>query len=280
MAVKYTVSFQDLKGLLDSADLRSVLESVEAKVILNAVNGQMIVEVDPDTLNRYFRSGTEATLSEVAAILFERPVSDSFSMGDTGPTFVFNKNPSDSVGVTESIALLITIVRDFTESLTVSEAAALSVNQEKTDSFAVSESQAYNLDKGLSDTALVGEQAALSTSLASTDSLSMSESLSRVTTFNRSFSDSFTLDDFTDVDAVAKQVNGNKTNIFSMTEDHAMSLSKGLSDSFAPTELLAISLDYTLSDSASVGESISINLVSGASSVLNTSPINGFTLNA
>lgn len=271
MAVKYTVSANELRGLL---------ERVDVKIVSELIDGQMIVEIDPDTLNRYFRSGTEATLSEVAAILFERPVSDSFSMGDTDPTFVFNKNPSDSVGVTESIFLLITIVRDFTDAATVSELISLAVDLVPTDLLTMSENHVYSLDKGLSDTTLVSEQAALSTSLAPADSLSMSESLSRVTTFNRSFSDSFTLDDFTDVDAVAKQVNGNKTNIFSMTEDHAMSLSKGLSDSFAPTELLAISLDYTLSDSASVGESISINLVSGASSVLNTSPINGFTLNA
>lgn len=280
MAVKYTVSFQDLQGLLDSADLQSVLESVEAKVTLDAVNGQMVVEVDPDTLNRYFRSGTEATLSEVASILFERPVADSFSMSDEAPTLTFNKNPSDSFGVTESIELLITIVREFTDSLSVSESAALSVDPTKTDSVSVSESHTYDFSQALSDTASVAEQAALDTSIPQSDSLSVSESFARTVTFSRAFTDAFSLDDFTDVDAITKQVDGNKTNIFSMTEDHAMSLSKGLSDSFAPSELLAIDLDFTLTDSASVAESISINLVSGASSVLNASPINGFTLNA
>ena len=280
MAVKYTVSFQDLKGLLDSADLQSVLESVEAKVTLDAVNGQMVVEVDPDTLNRYFRSGTEATVSEVAAVLFERPVADNFSIGDEAPTFVFNKNPSDTVGVTESLAAVVSFLRDFADSVNTTEAATLSTESVRTDSIPMTESHAYDFSRGLSDSTSISEQASISASAQRTDSLSASELFTRTVTFNRSFTDAFTLDDFTDVDAVTKQVDGSKTNIFSMTEDHAMSLSRSLSDSFAPAELLSIHLDYPLSDSTSVLESISINLVLGSSSVLNSSPINGFALNA
>ena len=262
MAVKYTVSASDLQTLFELVDAKIVSKSIDGQMVFESIDGQMIVEIDPDTLNRYFRSGTEATLSEVAAILFERPVSDSFPMGDTDPVFVFNKNPSDSVSVTESIFLLITVVRDFTDAATVSESISLAVDLVPVDSAVVSESHIYSLDKGLSDTAPVSEQLSFSTTLGPADSLLMSESLSRVVTFNRSFSDAFTLDDFTDVDAITKQVDGNKTNIFLMTEGHAMSLSKGLSDS------------------TSVGESISINFVPGPSSVLNTDPINGFTLNA
>lgn len=262
MAVKYTVSANNLRTLLERVNAKIVSENINGQMVFESIDGQMIVEVDPDTLNRFFRSGTEATLSEVAAILFERPVSDSFSIGDADPTFVFNKNPSDTVGITESIFLLITFVRDFTDTTTISEAASLAVDLVPNETAVVSESHIYNLNKGLSDTALLSEQISFSTSLAPADSLAMNESLSRVVTFNRSFSDTFTLDDFTDVDAVSKDVNGNKTNIFSIVEGHAMSLSKGLSDS------------------TSVGESISINFVPGPSSVLNTDPINGFTLNA
>ena len=262
MAVKYTVSANNLRTLLERVNAKIVSENINGQMVFESIDGQMIVEVDPDTLNRYFRSGTEATLSEVAAILFERPVSDSFSIGDTDPTFVFNKNPSDSVGITESIFLLITFVRDFTDTPVVSEAISLLVDLVPADLFTVSENSAYSLDKDVAETVLVGEQASLSTVLGPTDLLPINESLSRVVTFNRSFSDAFTLDDFTDVDAITKQVDGNKTNIFLMAEDHAMSLSKGLSDS------------------TSVGESISINFVPGPSSVLNIDPINGFTLNA
>jgi len=262
MAVKYTVSFQDFKGLIGSADLKAILEAVDAKVLLDAASLQMLVEVDPDTLNRYFRSGTEATLSEAASILFERPVADSFSMSDEAPTLTFNKNPSDSFGVTESIDLLIAFIREFTDSLSVSEATALSVDLAKTDSVSAT------------------EQAALDTSIPQSDSLSVSESFARAVTFSRAFTDAFSLDDFTDVDAIAKQVDGNKTNIFSMTENHAMSLSKELADSFGASELAAMSVARPVSDSFSVSESLSINFVPGASSVLNASPINGFTLNS
>jgi hypothetical protein len=162
----------------------------------------------------------------------------------------------------------------------MSEDAVFAAALAKADSVTISESQAFDTSKPLGDSITPSELAAFGVSKVLTDSSSLSESLSRVVTYNRSFSDSFTLDDFAGVDAFTKQTGANKTNVFSVSEEHAMSLSKVLADSFAMSELAALNMARPVSDSISITESLSINLVSGASAVLNASALNAFTLNS
>jgi hypothetical protein len=363
MAVKYTVSFQDFKGLIGSADLKASLEAVGAKVALDAVSLQMLVEVDPDTLNRYIR-GDSVTMAEILSYDLSTAASDTATVSDA-PSLDFSRviSGDDQVSFTDALVRTVNYVRSFSDAFTLDDAAnvdsfvkdtqttktnivgmleqaALLLSKAFSDSVSTSDainSKDYGLDKsesisvteavgldfsqgvghetdsvaptdapqlqpllskqdGVSVTEAVGlaisqgvghetDSATLSESHAYllnrefTDSSTLSESLARVVTYNRSFTDSFTLDDFTDVDALTKQTGANKTNVFSVLEEHAKSLSKELADSFDVSELAAISVARPASDSFSVSESLSINLVSGASSVLNSSPINGFTLN-
>ena len=361
MAVKYTVSFQDFKGLIGSADLKASLEAVSAKVVLDAVSLQMLVEVDPDTLNRYLR-GDSVTMAEILSYDLSTVATDTATMSDTPPALDFSRviSGDDQVSFTDALVRTVNYVRNFSDAFTLDDAAnvdsfvkdtqsvkanvvgileqaALLLSKAFSDSVSTADainSKDYGLGKsdtttvteqlvraiqtpradstsvsdapqlqpslskqdGVSVTEAVGlavsqgvgdetDSATLSESHAYllnrgfTDSSTLSESLARVVTYNRSFTDSFTLDDFTDVDALTKQTGANKTNVFSVSEEHAMSLSKELADSFPVSELAAISLARPASDSFSVTESLSINLVSGASSILNLSPINGFTLN-
>lgn len=362
MAVKYTVSFQDFKGLIGSADLKASLEAVGAKVVLDAVSLQMLVEVDPDTLNRYLR-GDSVTMAEILSYDLSTVATDTATMSDTPPTLDFSRviSGDDQVSFTDALVRTVNYVRNFSDAFTLDDAAnvdsfvkdtqaaktnivgmleqaALLLSKAFSDSVSTADAinnKVYGLGKsdtttvteqlvraiqtpradstsvsdapqlqpslskqdGVSVTEAVGlaisqgvghetDSATLSESRAYllnrgfTDSSTLSESLARVVTYNRSFTDSFTLDDFTDVDAITKQTGANKTNVFSVSEEHAMSLSKELADSFAMSELAAINVARPASDSFSVTESLSINLVSGASSVLNLSPLNGFTLNS
>lgn len=364
MAVKYTVSFQDFKGLIGSADLKASLEAVGAKVVLDAVSLQMLVEVDPDTLNRYLR-GDSVTMAEIlsydlstvatdtatmsdtpaldfsgvisgddqvsftdalvrtvnyvrnfsdaftlddaadvdsfvkdtqsvkanvvgileqAALLLSKAFSDSVSTADAINNKVYGLGKSDSVAVTESVGLDVSQgVGHETDSVAPTDAPQLQPSLSKQDGVSVTEAVGLAISQGVgheTDSATLSESHAYLLNRGFTDSSTLSESLARVVTYNRSFTDSFTLDDFTDVDAITKQTGANKTNVFSVSEEHAMSLSKELADSFAMSELAAINVARPASDSFSVTESLSINLVSGASSVLNLSPLNGFTLNS
>jgi len=145
----------------------------------------------------------------------------------------------------------------------------------------------------------------------------MSESFSRVATFVRAFSDSYALDDVASPsDDLRTDVLINKGNVVgvgdsdptiafsttaadtpTITESLAYSFSTSFSetisladvfvsgagnlilDSASISESLAHSLGKSLSDSATITESINVVLISGSSSVLNTSAFNTSVLN-
>ena len=149
------------------------------------------------------------------------------------------------------------------------------------------------------------------------ETVAISEVFSRVATFSRSFSDSYTLDDTASPsDELRTDVNINKGNIvslgdsapvfnvstsFSDTPTVTESLAYSFTTSFSETlsladvlvsgpgsvhtdttsisETLAHSFGKSLSDSATITESISVVLTSGSSSVLNTSAFNTSVLN-
>lgn len=92
------------------------------------------------------------------------------------------------------------------------------------------------------------------------DVTSITEQLA--STISKSLGDAFTLDDFVDVDGFIKDTQATKTNVFSVSELHAMSIEKQLTD-FVP-----------------MSESVSIQLISGARSVINKNVLNTFTLNS
>ena len=149
------------------------------------------------------------------------------------------------------------------------------------------------------------------------ETVAISEVFSRVATFSRSFSDSYTLDDTASPsDELKTDVNINKGNIVSLgdsapvfsvstsfsdtptvTESLAYSFTTSFADSVTLSEVLtsgagsiytdttsisetlAHSFGKSLSDSATITESISVVLTSGSSSVLNTSAFNTSVLN-
>ena len=90
------------------------------------------------------------------------------------------------------------------------------------------------------------------------ESVVMSEVFSRVATFSRSFSDSYTLDDTASPsDELRTDVNINKGNIVSLGDSAPVfSVSTSFSDSPSITESLAYSFSTTFSDSITISESL------------------------
>ena len=148
------------------------------------------------------------------------------------------------------------------------------------------------------------------------ETVSISESLARVVTYTRAFSDAYTLDDVASPsDELRTDFGINKGNIVSISEslDYAFSSSQSdtaslsdspsiefvtsFTDSVTMSEVLVsgagsiftdssslsdqevISFSKALSDSATITESINVVLISGSSSVLNTSALNTSVLN-
>lgn len=202
---------------------------VELKALLEKVDAQGVVTLDADPKNRYFigDNGETVSVSEAIALALSQTVgheTDSATISDTDPVLEFDLGKADSVAMSESIAYLITTIRDLTESMSLSESAAL--------------------------------------------------------TLSSVLSDSFGLDDTLVADSPAFLLNKNKTNVFSMTEAHAMSFSKALADSYNLTESAAISLSTAISDTATMSESAVVVLIPPETSTLNGSVINEFILNS
>ena len=237
------------------------------------------ITLDPNSLNRYIRSGNVFTISDDnAALHFGKVASDATYLSEQTVLNV-GKYAQDNVYVTESLSITATFFREFSDGLSMSEALSTDLDTVKTDDLSVLENISVHFSRPVSDSLSVSDSPALSFSMVTIDALPISESLSRVVTYNRSFNDSFILDDFTDIDAIVKDTVVDKTNVFSISEINVISFSKGLADNYSLVELSAIDVGKPLSDSFGMSESLLTNLVSGNSSVLNVQAINTFALN-
>ena len=108
------------------------------------------------------------------------------------------------------------------------------------------------------DTFTFTDAPAVSFGKTATDTFGFSDSVLTQLTFFRTFSDTFTLDDITAVDAVRKDVASDKTNIFGFSDDQAFGVGKGLSDTFALSEAIdSFGIGKGLSDSQPITESLS-----------------------
>jgi hypothetical protein len=126
----------------------------------------------------------------------------------------------------------------------------------------------------------------------------MSESLSRVVQFSRTFSDAFVLDDLAQVGDFAKQAVLDKDNVATLSEDlayaaskavsdtlamqeaHAIALSRALQESFGASDSLTNSSGLSKDDSFTIGDAVSITFIAGrGESVINENVFNAFAFN-
>ncbi len=294
--VAASVNKTELEVSVSVPDIRASVSAVEAnadiaipfattsltfiypRALSSSTYVQAIAVIDPDTLNRYFRDDA-VTFTDLPVFVFSKALADAASIGEQHSVDLA-KPFSESVSFVDNASVVMEFVRTPTDAISVAEAKSLLVQKPFSDTASILESATITHGKAVTDVVSVAETLSRNTSKALVDNAAISEILARVVTYNRTFSDSFTLDDFTDVDAISKQTNGHKTNVFSVSETHAMSLTKSIADSVSISESLAVDLNRSLSDSLSMSESVSIELLSGESSVLNQSALNAFTLNS
>lgn len=283
------------------APIRDELVSfLQLNLATTFVNLQAQIFVDSDTRNLYFYSGHPnaeiINLSELAALSVGKTLADAFGMGEQITAFNFGLGKSDAVSLLSDPILAFSTAK--TDQFNLTEQHVLGVGKTATDSFGVSESSNRGTGLGKSDTLNMSENLVTAPNLGKADSISMTESLARTVSYNRSFTDAFTLDDLASfADPLQTDSGLNKGNIATLTEEHQFALSKSVSDTFGFTdspafsntlgatdtvslsELDVISLSKVEADSFSVAESISILITVGGSSVLNTSALNSNALN-
>lgn len=101
---KLVITYRDLKSLIARRDLNSVLYNrlLQAEAVL-----------DPDTKNRYFRSGHEATMTDLYTSAFSKLAdSDSFSFADSNLTD-FSALKTDSFAFSDTSSVVMQFHRSF-----------------------------------------------------------------------------------------------------------------------------------------------------------------------
>lgn len=109
-----------------------------------------------------------------------------------------------------------------------------------------------------------------------TESLSIAETFAKVVSWQREFSDAFTLDDAATID---KDYYGNKGNVFQILDILNIEMGRGFTDSYTVGDVVAIAMAYnrTANETLSTGDVPVINNRSGA--LMNGTFFNNITLN-
>tara|TARA_B110000091_G_scaffold139166_1_gene148795 strand:- start:1329 stop:2144 length:816 start_codon:yes stop_codon:yes gene_type:complete len=236
------------------------------------------ITLDADTKNQYI-TGHAISFTDSPAILFTKGLSESLFGFLDNATFTFNKAVTESVSFGDATSITTTFIRDFTDSLALSELAAFDVGLVKVDSVGFSDAASFDFTKSATDAASLSEIALLHPTLNKAHSVSTADVFSRAVTYSRSLTDFFTLDDFTDIYAVSKNTTAAKGNAFGFSDSVTVTTTTGLTDAFSASDAISNHPTKSLTDSTSLSDSVTIQLLSMASSVLNASAINVATLN-
>lgn len=284
---KLVITYRDLKSLIARRDLNSVLYNrlLQAEAVL-----------DPDTKNRYFRSGHEATMTDLYTSAFSKLAdSDSFSFADSNLTD-FSALKTDSFSFSDTPSVVTQFNRSFADAFalddfTAVDAVVKDMANAKTNVFGFGDVQAFGVGKGLADSFTFSDAFdSFGIEKGLTDTQSMTESLARTVQYSRIFTDTFVMDDAATVDALQKATSALKQNIVSMgdlfgrtvifnrqftdsvtpTEDHAVSFSKPATDLFTVSEALARTVQYsrTFNDTFVMDDSATVDALEKATSAL------------
>lgn len=238
------------------------------------------VTLDYDTKNRYFRD-EEFAFEDLAALTPEKSFTESVgAVSDVLQSVGVGKSAVETFGIGDFTHVLLTLQRSFLDSTSVSDVSTLTAGVARIETLIAAETLAYDFNKPIAEAATLSDAISLAANPVKTDALVASDAFTRVVTFSRALSDTFTLDDFTDVSAFTKDTVGNKSNALSFIDTQAFNTQKIITDSAAVADTFAS--HFTLSeqtDTTVMSDAITIQTASLASSVFNASAINIATLN-
>lgn len=265
-----------------------------------------------DELQRWKKFQETVNANDIAAISVSKSLTESVGVTDS-PAIDVSKSLTDSVSVNETLIITLIFIRNFADSVTATDSIQF-INTVKglSDNVATTETTVKDFSKALADQATLTDDAALSTSKALADSVSpyddsfwafakaladgvdASDALNNIV-FDKVLSDSASITEAKAIDvskpltdAVSlsdlfdRQVQYSRsfTDTATVTEALVSSFSKSLQDSATPSDSPAWHFYKAASDSVTVTDSIiSIIIVSGATQLVNSFPLNVFTLN-
>lgn len=285
--------FNTNKGLSDTA---TMLDSVE--VLLEFL--------------RNFSDSYSVT-DQQSLLLSKSFADDNFSFSDDH-LFDINKRIQHSVLVFENANFA--TGKNISNNLGILEESVFGLDLIKSDDVSINEENTKDFELSKAETLGISEGSVLLFDKGQADSVVISESFNRTVSFNRFFSDAFTLDDIASIsDPLQTDISSEKTNVAFLSEDNIFALTKPLQDTTGITEQSAyvldksfqenlslseavsqfnnigktdilsisdqdvISFDKSINDSLAISESISLKVIVSSKSVLNTAALNTSALN-
>jgi len=264
------------KIVLNVADLRGDISVTDVKSVIAATLLSADFVLDPDTKNQWLDD--QFSFTDLPSLGIGKNPSDSVTLDEAISQMVFGLGKSDTVTLSESINILLELLRAFSDVFSFSDTHTSAVEPVFADQQQLSESNAKGFGLSKSDSVGMSDVDVFGFSKGLVDQTVLSESLARTVSFNRAFTDAFSMDDAATVNALIKDSANTKTNIFGFSDDQALGFGKTASDSFSfvdAVDLLAVSKGIT--DTVSVTESFSFALFSNAAmnaATLNSAPFN------
>lgn len=179
------------------------------------------IKLDAYPVNRYLDDSFE--LSELFSLSTEKSTLDSFGFTESQAISVA-KGITETVGFSDVAVLALIIGRNFTDSLSVSDVVVLSLDKGINESVTLSEVFSKDFETSKTDSVSMTDTFSSLFSRPVADSFSVSDSFSRAVTYQRSFTDSFGLDESVIVTPI---IGVEKTNVFSFTESFSYEIRKG-----------------------------------------------------
>ena len=216
---------------------------------LNAID----MVLDPYSLNKYFR-GEAFDITDVVSVGVEKAVLETIGASDQLQNLVIGKGVADGLSIGDFVLVLLELLRSFDDSVSISDTAALGFNTGKTDSLSLADSDTKIVGKGITDAFATADIDSRLLGKGLAETVGFVDGLTRTTTFARSFTDFFTLDDFTDVNAISKASVAAKNNVISFSDTQTFGTEKSIQDSATITENAALLTQRSATDSFSVTE--------------------------
>lgn len=261
-APRSSISYSDIKSSITFSDITA------AEVIL-----------DYDTKNRYFRD-EGFSVADIATLTTNKIFTDTLdNISDSLQSIDTDKSLGDAFSIGDFAYVLLTIQRQFADSISIGDSSALTAGINRYEVLNADDVFNYTYSKSVVDSAVVFDSPITSFDSLKAEGISVSDVFSRTLTFSRAFTDTITMDDFTDIGAITKDTVGNKSNAVSFIDTQTFATEKGVTDTPVLTDLYTSVFVTSRADTVSVADSITVLNRSLAPSRLNAGAFNTATLN-
>ena len=233
--------------------------------------------LDPFSLNKYFRL-EQFGISDASSFNVAKGFNEVVGASEQIQSFELGKGLADSAAIGDFAYILLEIQRSFSDAISYSDTQALGFGLGKADSIGAYDVAHRDLGKAVSDTPIISEVATLSVSANRVDTTTVSEALSRVVTYIRSFAEAANVNDAPTVlvgkllqdstpvsDVFGRVVTYNRgfTEAFGTADTATRLIGKSLAETASITDVLsrAASFSRSFSDAFTLDDFTDVNAI-------------------